>query len=334
MTIEKLPSGSWRIKKMYKGKTYRLTVDYKPTKKEAELLIADKIREAPEEEKKNRKSFETYADSYIDLKKNTLSPRTVREYRNTVKRIPKWFSIMCLDEIGNEDIQQCISELSATLSPKTVRNYNAFISSVFGLFRSDMKICITLPQKRKIEPYIPTEEDVIRILNESQNTMFHTALCFACLGLRRGEILALTIDDFDFKKGIVHITKDMVMDEDGKWVIKPPKTPASVRDIPVPANLLKEVKKQGYVYNGSPNSITCYLAKIQAKLGIEHFSLHKLRHYFASKIIDAGYSVKDAQAMGGWQDISTCQNIYQHSLKAKQEDTRRAMIDTITGSLF
>ena len=33
MKIEKLPSGSYRIRKMYKGKTYTVIFDYKPTQK-------------------------------------------------------------------------------------------------------------------------------------------------------------------------------------------------------------------------------------------------------------------------------------------------------------
>lgn len=47
MKIEKLPSGSYRIWKMYKVKTYTVVFDYKPTQKEAVQVMAvelDKIR--------------------------------------------------------------------------------------------------------------------------------------------------------------------------------------------------------------------------------------------------------------------------------------------------
>lgn len=40
MKIEKLPSGSYRIRKMYKGQTYTVITDYKPTQKEALKLMA------------------------------------------------------------------------------------------------------------------------------------------------------------------------------------------------------------------------------------------------------------------------------------------------------
>lgn len=48
MKIEKLPSGSYRIRKMYKGQTYTIVFDHKPTQKEAVQAMAaelDKIQE-------------------------------------------------------------------------------------------------------------------------------------------------------------------------------------------------------------------------------------------------------------------------------------------------
>ena len=43
MKIEKLPSGSYRIRKMYKGKMYTVITEYKPTQKEAIALMSDKL---------------------------------------------------------------------------------------------------------------------------------------------------------------------------------------------------------------------------------------------------------------------------------------------------
>ena len=47
MKIEKLKSGSYRIRKMYKGVTYSVVTDYKPTQREAIKLLdqeMDKIQ--------------------------------------------------------------------------------------------------------------------------------------------------------------------------------------------------------------------------------------------------------------------------------------------------
>ena len=64
MKIEKLPSGSYRIRKMYKGKVYTIVKDYKPTQKEAIELMADKLKKA--ESKEVHLTFQKAAESYVD----------------------------------------------------------------------------------------------------------------------------------------------------------------------------------------------------------------------------------------------------------------------------
>ena len=61
------------------------------------------------------------------------------------------------------------------------------------------------------------------------------------------------------------------------------------------------IKDQGYVYKGFPGSISNYLGRIEKELGIEHFSLHKLRHYFASKLSAMNIPEADILKLGGWE---------------------------------
>lgn len=86
MKIEKLPSGSYRIRKMYKGSTYTVVTDYKPTQKEALQLLAaemDKIKPtAPA-----KLDFEAAAEQYISVKANFLSPSTTNGYRGILRNI-------------------------------------------------------------------------------------------------------------------------------------------------------------------------------------------------------------------------------------------------------
>ena len=76
MKIEKLPSGSYRIRKMYKGKMYTVVFDRKPTQKEAMQAMAaelDKVQESHES-----MTFKIAAERYIESKRNVLSPSTIR----------------------------------------------------------------------------------------------------------------------------------------------------------------------------------------------------------------------------------------------------------------
>lgn len=52
----------------------------------------------------------------------------------------------------------------------------------------------------------------------------------------------------------------------------------------LPMHIAEKIHEQGHAYKGNPCSITQFLASTQDSLGIPRFSVHKLRHYFASKM--------------------------------------------------
>lgn len=54
--------------------------------------------------------------------------------------------------------------------------------------------------------------------------------------MRRSEICALNIDHIDRKINRVHVEFAMVMDENRKWVLKPPKSYAGDRYIVLPSS--------------------------------------------------------------------------------------------------
>ena len=318
MKIEKLPSGSYRIRKMYKGKTYTIVTEYKPTQKEALQLMAAELDKV--QAKCKRMSFEIAAHEYIESKSNVISPSTEREYLGTLRRLSDTFKSFNLYDITQSEIQKEINRLAKTLSPKTVRNYHGFISSVLSIYRPELKISTTLPQKRKNEPYIPSDKEVRIILEGATGTMFEIPILLGCYGLRRSEICALDINT-DLEGNVLHINKAMVMDKEKKWVIKSTKTTASTRDVIIPDYLAEKIRNQGFVYKGHPNSISDYLTRSQNKYNMEHFSLHKLRHYFASKMSSLNIPEADIMAMGGWETDHVMKTVYRHAL---EEDKKKS----------
>lgn len=185
MKIEKLPSGSYRVRKMYQGVTYTVTFEHKPTQKEIVQALADEMESA--DLKKTQMTFLTAAESYIDSKRNVLSPSTIREYNGTLNRLSKDFTKQRISDITALDVQKEINTLSVDRSPKTIRNYHGFISAVLGVFRPNLVLITALPQKRKNEPYIPSDDDVKVILKEIADTPFEIPITLACWGLRRSE---------------------------------------------------------------------------------------------------------------------------------------------------
>lgn len=330
MNIEKLPSGSYRASTMKNGKRYRITYEDKPTKRQAEADLYELISKEPDSPNHGM-TFREAAGKYVDMKRNVLSPNTVREYALTCDRLSEWFTKLQIDEITQIEINKQINELSASKSPKTVRNYHGFISAILCTFRPQMKICTTLPQKQRSEPYIPSDDDVKRLLGELEGTEFYIPVVLACYGMRRGEICALTPDDIE--GDVVHIRKALALDEKREKVIKSTKTTDSARDIIIPIDIAERIRKQGYVYKGHPHSITKHIEHVQKKLGMERFPLHKLRHYFASKMLTITDS-KTVQALGGWKTDNVMKTVYAHSMKDEQEKAKRAAVEKLSGSIF
>lgn len=330
MKIEKRASGNYRVRKMYKGQMYTVSFDHKPTQKEAMLAMADELNKIKTSH--TQMTFQRAAESYVDMKRNVLSPRTIKEYSENVNRFPEWFRKLLISDITQVEINKLINELSKGRSPKTVRNYHGFLTAVLGTFYPSLKISTTLPQKIKSEPYTPSQEDVKKILEAVRDTTYEIPIALACYGMRRSEICALQADDIE--GDIVHINKALVMDENKKWVIKNTKTTESTRDIIIPTELAKKIQKQGYVYAGYPESITRCLTRIEKKLNISHFSLHKLRHYFASEMSAIGVPEADILRMGGWETDHVMKSVYRHSMMDKEEQAKRDAAEKLRNVLF
>ena len=312
MTIEKLPSGNYRIKEMKNGKTYRLTVDHKPTKAEAKELIQKEIGSLSDNTK-----FYDAADSYITSKENVLSPATIRGYRSLLENMDKEFASTPIDKITLPKHQMLINNFSKDHSPKSVRNLNGFIVSVLKYYGFEPK-SPTLPQKEKKVEYIPTEEDIKRILKEFKGTKYEPFIILATMGLRRSEICAL--DESSLDGNILTINKALVQDANKQWVLKTTKTTESTRTIIIPDHVADMLRTNGF-YKDNPETLYFALRRSQKRLGIPLFSLHKLRHFFASYMHDLGYSDKQIQEFGGWKTDEVMKKVYQHAMemdKAKE----------------
>lgn len=321
MKIEKLPSGSYRIRKMYKGIIYTVICDYKPSTIEAMKLINESYQTSSYS---GPITFKLAAEKYIELKKNVLSPRTLKEYSDTPSRLSDTFNKLKISEITQIDIQKEINILSIDKAPKTVRNYHGFISAILGMFRPELRISTTLPQKIKNEPYIPSDHDVKQVLEFSRGTMYEIPIILACYGLRRSEICAIT--GADVKNDVIHINKAKVLDSNNDWVIKTTKTVSSTRDIVIPLGIANQIKEQGYAYNGNPNNITDFLSAAEKKLDLPHFSIHKLRHYFASKLSAMNVPDVDIMKMGGWETDYVMKAVYRHAMNTNDVQREAARL--------
>lgn len=309
---------------MKDGVRYRVQIDHKPTRAEAMQIM---LIEMQHPTVSVGMTFAEAAEAYILAKNNILSPCTVRSYRNIIKNLPDSFKSSGIADIAALDVQKLVNSLSEKLSPKTIQNYSSFIMSVLKACDIDIK-SPRLPQKLKHDVYIPSEDDVRRIFEAADGTEYAVPFRLAALGLRRSEICALGVDDLD--GDMLHINKALVPNSSGEYVIKTTKTTESTRDIPLPHQLAEQIREQGYIFKGNPNSITKALYRMQDSLGIRHFSVHKLRHFFAS-FMHGKFTDAQIQAMGGWKTDIVLRRIYTHAL---DEDKAKREMAAAIGELF
>jgi len=306
MKITRLSSGSYRVQKQINGTRISMTWDHKPTKKEIEDEIAHRLGYY-----NGKLTFEAAANNYIDARTNILSPSTIKNYRLMIKYFSIGFLNKPLDDIQNNDIQKEINIFCKNVSPKTVKNRYALVSSIFAEFRPDYVLRVNLPMQIRKKPYVPTKEEVKMLLAEAEGTPYKTALLLGCCSLRRGEICALTMDDIDIENRIIHVTKDVVISENNEWITKVPKTAASIRHIKIsPEFKVIECIVENGLFTGHPNQISKWMRRHEDKLGLPHFSLHKLRHYYVTAAHAKGASDANIMGGGGWATPNVMINNY------------------------
>jgi len=324
MKLERLPSGSYRVRKTANGKTYRVTFDHKPSDREATIALAELMQEEAPREKG---TFGTYAERYIESKRNILSPASVRTYYELIDRMSDRLKGTNLYDITQELIQIEVNEYAKDHAAKSVRSLHGFIASVLGMYRPQFTLKTALPRKENKKGYQPTTEDIKTILEAVKGTEYSVPFQLGILGLRRGEICALNLSDLKGRE--LTVSKTMVYNKG--WLIKnTPKTDESYRTILIPEQLAREIKAAGTIYDGDPKRLNKHLQRVQKQLNIPQFRFHDLRHYFASYASTLGIPEADIMAMGGWKSDHVFKSIYRDSM---QESRKRSM-DIIGNSIL
>lgn len=325
---KKLPSGNWRVR-VYSGRDEQGKPVYKSftaeTKREAEYLAAEyaakkKQRASASKDKTLR---EAYA-RYIEIKQNTISPATVVEYRHAAGRDFPSLMPLRLSQITQEAVQSAVNIMAADHSPKSVRNAHGLLSAVLRMFAPEIRLNTRLPQSKRAEIHVPTDQEITALVQAIRGTELEKAVLLAAFGsLRRSECCALTVDDLG--TDTVTVDKAMVWTKQKEWTLKQPKSRAGYRTIKMPPFVMERlVPKSGTrrIVCLVPTSVTNYFAQALKRAGLAHFRFHDLRHYQASILHAMGVPDKYIMERGGWRTDSTLKNIYQHTM-----DKRRAEIE-------
>lgn len=320
---KKLPSGNWRVQ-VYDKNTGKYKSFTATTKKEAEYKAAEYSLHANSGNSYEDMTLKEAFERYIKSKSAVLSPSTIKEYTRSSEHDFTYLMPMRLSKITPELVQTAINELSAELSPKTVRNRHGLLHSVLKAYRPALILNTRLPQKQVPDYVIPTTAEIQTLLNNA-NDIIRVPILLASQGsLRRSEICALTPQDFnDFG---VNINKAMVKNKDGKYVVKQPKTKAGYRFVPLTKDIIDEALKWKH-FGLKPHSVDGYFNRLVKNTGVPRTSFHKLRHYFASELHARGVPDQYIAKIGGWESVEMLHKIYQHTLRDKEDEMSNKIIN-------
>lgn len=296
----------------------------------------------------NNNKFQTWAERFMYLKREEgLSKSRVRGIQNNISHLVPLFDCE-ISEIIPWQIQGIIN--CTKLSKKTLCGIKWTAKSIFDLAINNRVITFNPVMSIKI-PKNAYENQRGSITDEQQQWIFQTehrakrlAMIMLFAGLRRGECVALTWDDIDFNNKTISITKSVEFVKN-QPVIKSPKTKAGIRVIDMPDILASYLKQERaadpfkfVVHKADEDEMlsecNCrnlwksYMNDLNLIYGcrgkekkyaphkkpllIEKFTMHQLRHTYATLLYFAEIDVMTARDYLGHADIKTTLNIYTH----------------------
>ena len=205
----------------------------------------------------------------------------------------------------------------------------------YGLSKNPAQLVGNMGTDRDIEMNFWTLDEYTKFSKEMMNKpiLYYAYEVLYWCGIREGELLALTIDDFNFEKKTLSITKTF-HHLNGRDYITDPKTRKSKRIISVPDFLIYEIKdyismiyhpkKDQRLFPIVKSELTKELHKGAKRAGVKEIRVHDLRHSHVSLLISQGYSAVAIADRVGHESIDITYR-YAHLFPTTQKDMANSL---------
>ena len=239
-----------------------------------------------------------YGATVLEDKKNELKENSIRNKQHMMnKHIVPYFGTRKMNEITPAEIiqwQNTIQEkgYSKTYERMIQNQLNALFNHAQKIYNLKENPCKKVKKMgksdaNKLEFWTKAEYDsfIAGIEPESEDYLIFEILFWT--GIREGELLALSLSDFDMSGNLLHINKtyNRIRKRD---VIDTPKTENSVRTIDIPNFLKEEVQEYAKKHYGFPENQRLFpivartlqkrLKKYEALTGVKPIRVHDIRH--------------------------------------------------------
>lgn len=326
------------------------------------LADATYINEHSDIEHATNMLVDAWFEYWIDVKKKTVRPNTVRNYTERYnKNIQKIIGEKVLTEVKPIHCQKIFTNM-ADEGYRTSTIYQVRVT-LFNMleFAKENDVILSNPCKKSVKsdmgkPSQKKEALTIDIqkkfLEYATGRSYENQYRFILqTGLRTGELVGLKWEDVNFEMKTVKIQRSMEYRHSvGEWRIGEPKSKSGYRTIPLTDEsiriLIAQKEKNGRIKviqkewsdfiflsrKGEPVKNSAYdtaLFKICEKARINKFSMHVLRHTFATRCIEGGMMPKTLQQILGHSNIGITMNLYVHIT----EDEKQKEINKVSCAL-
>lgn len=361
---------SFRVEWRHRGERHRLTYDTEQDAVEWKALIEaaggdrDKADRAVLNQSSKAPTLSEVAHEHVE-RLIDVAPYTKTKYRTHLEHHLGQLDIP-VDRITADDIARWVAwmQTSATVrgamksgySPKTIKNAHGFLSSVLayavkrGLRADNPALGTRLPKLTpgdERDKFLTVEEFTAVVAHVSPEFQPYALFLFNT-GLRAGEFLALTPEDFTTANGVtyVSITKAMKRDATGPGThVGEPKTPKARRRIDVDDTTMSYVwplvRASGHgnpVFPVHPIQESTVLARRMwtpavrraRKAGFtKRPGVHSLRHSHASHMLALGMPMHEVSRRLGHESTATTDKIYAHMVPARQDAASRLLAGAV-----
>lgn len=305
---------------------------------------------------------DAWFDYWIGIKKQTVRPNTVRNYSERYERnIKGVIGNKLLTDVKPIHCQKIFSDM-ADEGYKTTTIYQTRIA-LYNMFEfaRENDVLIANPCKKSLKSDMGKPSDKKEALTIDVQKKFLEAVVgysyenqyrfVLQTGLRTGELIGLKWSDIDFENRTMKIERTMEYRyKVGEWRVGPPKSKSGYRTIPLTDEAILILENQRSKNKSlklvpmewkdivflcrkeTPVKNSTYdtgLFKYCDRVGIPRFSMHVLRHTFATRCIEGGMKPKTLQKILGHSNIGITMNLYVHIT----EDEKHREIDLVADAL-
>lgn len=307
---------------------------------------SDEALQAREEYKRREKqnmmpdnpTIRQYAAQWLPLHKSGVSNKCYNDYAKQIDALCDEIGDRRFSEVTVDDCKRVYTHYKG-YSQSTIKRSRMLFISIFDT-AIENGYATRNPFRSKFAQPDKGTEGTHRIISDEERQLIHTtphrfqlgALAMLYAGLRRGEALAIDIDnDIDQSKEIIHVTKE-VRFEGNKPIIDSPKTDAGVRDVPLLPELAQALKGKHGLLMSSAKGTLCteqaqgrgwesYNKALSEKAGHEiSIRCHDLRHTYCTMLRDAGVDMKLAMQWMGHADEKMILRVYDHVTESRIQD--------------